>query len=557
MNKPEPDVRALDEESKPEPEPTKDTTQVGEILVVGGVGVDVVAKADTKELQLRASNPGVVTSSVGGVAKNIAATLSQLNPAVPVGFLSAVGKDINGIRVLQELQRLDISTEDVARKEGARTACYAAMNSDDVEGGLSAAVADMDVIKNIPKEDIVAAVEKYKPRIVCFDGNLSTDAMRELCTAAKAQGALVVCEPTSKPKSQYIADMLADLGNELEYPVDIISPNFDELNAIADTVIPKPPTSKNNSEKANPKVQANFQNYQTIVNSESMKTTIARLKGLLKSTRKGRFARYRFEYPNETTIANCITKSIKLLHLVPTIITKLGKHGVMIVRTVKHPRPAEATIRAGYAFLQDIRDEKSEDNRNSKDMRVVLDLFLPVESYNPEDQIIGIHVFWAPAVKLLEASEVVSSNGAGDTFLGAFLHSLLNKNTWVPGNLVASPWVYFEGEQLAILVHKAQQAAVKTLKRHESHPIRKITSYEHLRKQQEEKMWGQFAKATKKIFGKPKERGRNKKKDSKVKIAKERPEEITEGSEEAFEGSEGVVEDLDEMGSKNRGSVGP
>ncbi|KAF3196648.1 hypothetical protein TWF679_004702 [Orbilia oligospora] len=344
--------------------PAEERNSSNTILVVGGVGIDVVGKSTAQEVQLRASNPGVVTYSVGGVAKNIAATLRQLDPPAPVRFLSAIGKDMNGISVLQELQRLGISTKDVTVKKGSRTACYAAINSDEVEGGLSAAIADMDVIKSIQGKDIAVAIEGYKPKIVCFDGNLDTATMKELCIAAKEQGALVVCEPTSAPKSKQIASMLADLGLELEHPIDIISPNLDELDGILEIVNSKLPTSKENSERTKLQVQEGFQRNQTIL--KSLQNIIPRANDLIQSARSklavdidaqaGGSNSAQFNAPSESQLAKCITKSIELLHLTPTVITKLGGKGVVIVRTVQHPNPAEASTRPCYSLQQEIQE---------------------------------------------------------------------------------------------------------------------------------------------------------------------------------------------------------
>ncbi|KAF3108396.1 hypothetical protein TWF706_002273 [Orbilia oligospora] len=472
--------------------PAEERNSSNTILVVGGVGIDVVGKSTAQEVQLRASNPGVVTYSVGGVAKNIAATLRQLDPPAPVRFLSAIGKDMNGISVLQELQRLGISTKDVTVKKDSRTACYAAINSDEVEGGLSAAIADMDVIKSIQGKDIAAAIESYKPKIVCFDGNLDTAAMKELCIAAKEQGALVVCEPTSAPKSKQIASILADLGLELEHPIDIISPNLDELDGILEVVNSKLPTSKENSERTKPQVQESFQRNQTIL--KSLKNIIPRANDLIQSVRsklaldidaqaRGSNSA-QFNAPSEIQLAKCITKSIELLHLTPTVITKLGRKGVVIVRTVQHPNPAEASTRSCYSLQQEIQVRPKGN--------VVLDFFLPIEPYNPVDRIIGIHIFWAHAVNVLEPRAVVSSNGAGDTFLGAFLHSLLNKEAQAPGDIIASPWTYLQDEQVAMLAHKAQLAAIQTLKSHESHPVRNKNAQESQKRRQEEKIWAKI-----------------------------------------------------------------
>ncbi|KAK6345324.1 hypothetical protein TWF718_007243 [Orbilia javanica] len=476
LNKPEPDVKS----------PNEATTNTGGILIIGGVGVDVVAKGGASVVKLRTSNPGVITTSVGGVAKNIAATLQQLDPPVPVRFLSSVGRDMNGLLVLQELKRLGLSTKDIIVKDGARTACYAAINSAHVEGGLHMAIADMQVISNIPPGDVGKAIEKIKPSMVCFDGNLDPEVMKQLCIAAKAQGALVVCEPTSEPKSRYIANMCANLGVELEHPISIISPNFDELEGIVETITPHAPRTEFKTNEVNHQVLANFDKHRGVI--KSLKETMTRITALMKSSTSSSTS----TYPDDLKLETCITKSIELLHLIPTIITKLGKEGVMIVRLLKNPPPPTNTPQ--YKPHQTIRNES--DNKYNgpnpnDDVKFGLDVFIPMEPYDPNDQTIGIHIFWAPPVKLLEGNDVVSSNGAGDTFLGAFLHGLMNKgeDTPAPENIVETPWSYFEGQKLDVLVRNAQLAAVQTLQSHESHPVRQSAKSESLKKSDVDRLW--------------------------------------------------------------------
>ncbi|KAK6360516.1 hypothetical protein TWF730_006657 [Orbilia blumenaviensis] len=472
--------------------------ETGGILVIGGVGIDVVARGAAKELIDRTSNPGTVTYSVGGVAKNVAATIRQLDPPGPVKFLSIVGRDLNGIAIIQELQRLGISVEDikVTELEDQRTACYAALNSASVKGGLSAAVADMDITKLISEDDITTTIEKYQPQIVCFDGNLSQDRIRQICKTAKAQGALVVCEPTSVPKAKTITQTITELALEIENPVDMISPNYEELKGIWE----RARKAQEEMRKETPEEQrllSNAKKFQDLLSLHQH--TLSRLVHQIHRIPK-KVPRLLFEVPPMTTFQACVGKAIGLLHLIPTIIVKFGSEGVLVVRTLKHPDPVEGATKSRYTLYHNIRDDRKHHGHTPREIRVSVDCFIPVELYDPKDQIIGVHIFWAPAVKQLSEESIVSSNGAGDTFLGAFLHSMVQRSNWLPANIIASPWAYLHGEQLGILVHKAQMAAVRTLLSNESHPVRSRKSLELIKKTQHEEMWAHVTGRSGKII---------------------------------------------------------
>ncbi|KAK6505006.1 hypothetical protein TWF481_006938 [Arthrobotrys musiformis] len=469
------------------PEPT---TQTGVILVIGGVGIDVIAKCNNKHLLPATSNPGAVTVSVGGVAKNIAATLAQLDPPNPVKFLSAVGHDINGLRVLQDLKALGINSDDVSIKKGFRTASYAAINSDAVEGGLSTAVVDMDVITSIERSEIAAVVEKYKPSIICFDSNLSKEAVQAICEAARKHGALAVWEPTSMPKASALSSLFTSLRLDRDCGVDIVSPNDHELNEIYESVCRTENMAQDRPdilEEQKQKIKGDGERASNTFNS--LKELLNRLAADLS---REKVTPTVFTYPNADSLRTSISRAIYLLPYFPTIITKLGSKGVLTVRSIKHPNPLEAT-RNRYTPYYSLTDEIKEarDTPGVNTTAFDANIFIPAEPYDPETQIIGTHIHWTPAGRKLTSEDIVSSNGAGDTFLGSFLHNLCYgpKAKWATGNIIASPWMYFEDEELVTLIRRAQLSAVRTLQSAESHPIREPGSLQARKELLEKRLW--------------------------------------------------------------------
>ena len=121
----------------------------GAPVVVGGAVADLLAApAAGTALLLRTSNPGTLSISPGGVARNIAEALARLGCSPRL--VSAVGADGLGAIVLESLSRprgggsiSSVNTEHVAVIEGERTATYTALM--DEANDLCAAVADMSV----------------------------------------------------------------------------------------------------------------------------------------------------------------------------------------------------------------------------------------------------------------------------------------------------------------------------------------------------------------------------------------------------------------------------
>ena len=73
------------------------------VVVIGGTNIDLRSRP-SGELKRYASNRGKINVSSGGVGRNIAHNLALLN--VPVTLLSAVGDDGEGIRILEEAEKV-------------------------------------------------------------------------------------------------------------------------------------------------------------------------------------------------------------------------------------------------------------------------------------------------------------------------------------------------------------------------------------------------------------------------------------------------------------------
>ena len=104
-------------------------------VVVGGVNVDIGGRS-FKKLVAEDSNPGEVSTSLGGVGRNIAHNMSLMG--LDVRLLSAYGDDINGERVAASCSELGIDLSHALRVSGGTTSTYLYIT--DPEGEMALAV---------------------------------------------------------------------------------------------------------------------------------------------------------------------------------------------------------------------------------------------------------------------------------------------------------------------------------------------------------------------------------------------------------------------------------
>ncbi|KAL2093600.1 hypothetical protein ACEWY4_010912 [Coilia grayii] len=201
------------------------------VVVVGGINVDFIAKGKTKTLLFGQTNPGSVCQSFGGVGRNIADCLSRLGQECL--FLSAVGADSHGDAVFNYCKHMN--TSGVAKLRDQRTATYCAVITE--SGELSLGLGDMDIHQQI-KEQYVSHYEEQlsAASLVCVDGNIPTSTIKYVCSVAKKHSVPVWFEPTDADKAS--KPFLCESWKALTYT----SPNLAELCTINHTLgLPTPP----------------------------------------------------------------------------------------------------------------------------------------------------------------------------------------------------------------------------------------------------------------------------------------------------------------------------
>ncbi len=107
----------------------------GYVAIIGGANVDIHGKSD-EPLRLHDSNPGELSIKAGGVATNIARSLTNLG--IEARLISVVGDDHFGDWLLDQ-----IGSETVHRISGAATSTYLTLI--DADGEMHAGISAMEI----------------------------------------------------------------------------------------------------------------------------------------------------------------------------------------------------------------------------------------------------------------------------------------------------------------------------------------------------------------------------------------------------------------------------
>jgi pseudouridine kinase len=190
------------------------------VVVIGGANIDVKGKTFEK-LKEFTSNPGKVAKAVGGVGRNIAHNLALLG--VPIVFLSAIGNDEWGRKILEETGGAGVDIGAVKISKINPTGIYMAILNE--TGEMMMAVSDMKVCDEInmsylkSNENIIR-----KSHVIVMDTNLPERSIRYISKICVDEGIKLVVEPVSVEKSMKLKRVLDR--------IDYITPNKEEMEAL-------------------------------------------------------------------------------------------------------------------------------------------------------------------------------------------------------------------------------------------------------------------------------------------------------------------------------------
>ncbi|RJE21281.1 IdgA domain protein [Aspergillus sclerotialis] len=353
-----------------------------DILVAGSVAIDLACdyhgenRVFGETPRLHTSNPGSILQSIGGVGRNVALAAHRASTGT-VRLCSMVGNDHAGAIIMKSLQSTGMDTSAVrqldqgAHHPSSRTAQYVAINSSDKN--LILAIADMKIFQDhhFPNE-WNSIVTTARPKWLAVDACWNAAGIRHWIKAAKTSGAKVAFEPVSQAKSM---DLFSS--QELDSPlhvfpspsVDLATPNQLELEAMYDA-------ANANGYFNDPRWSAVAKGLDMHVVSKSLAEDML----------------------PKTLDPDALQKAIHLLPYIPTVITKLGAKGVVLLKLMPKNDPRLENRASQPFIIKNVTGNESETG--------------------------GIYARFFPSAE--ETERVVSVNGVGDTFLGVILAGLAN-----------------------------------------------------------------------------------------------------------------------------------
>jgi pseudouridine kinase len=164
-----------------------------EVIVIGGANVDIKAKAAC-DLAPGTSNPGTVSFSPGGVARNIAHNLARLE--VPVALISAVGGDAFSTSLIAETEAAGVDCAMVLRRQGETSSYVAILNA---KGEMALAVNAMAAMDSLTPERLAMHERRLdRAKLIVADCNLPEESLLWLTRFA----ARLMIEPVSVAKAE-------------------------------------------------------------------------------------------------------------------------------------------------------------------------------------------------------------------------------------------------------------------------------------------------------------------------------------------------------------------
>ena len=175
------------------------------LVVFGAANLDISAGSQTA-IVLGDSTPGRVTTTAGGVGRNVAENLARLGHQV--SLVSATGNDVHGQFVLDHTRRAGVDVSMCSVLPGHRTGLYLSINQ--LDGALLAAVNDMAVLDSLTPQHLA----RQLPPLAAASGwvvdcNVSEACMQWIMHNSSAQ--LVFADGVSSHKCLRLLPYLGQL----------------------------------------------------------------------------------------------------------------------------------------------------------------------------------------------------------------------------------------------------------------------------------------------------------------------------------------------------------
>jgi len=193
------------------------------VVVVGGMGMDIQGRS-AEAFRSGDSNPGIVTTSPGGVGRNIAENLDRLG--FEVELVTALGDDCLSRQLEEDCYDVGIGLSGAVRVAGGKSPVYLCILEPD--GGFLGAVISMEAMDGLSPdrlEERIGLLDRAWGIVV--DANVPEKSIEWIAGryGGRGNGPLLVLDPVSVAKASRFANHLGAF--------DMAKPNLAEARILA------------------------------------------------------------------------------------------------------------------------------------------------------------------------------------------------------------------------------------------------------------------------------------------------------------------------------------
>ncbi|MCI5993964.1 MAG: PfkB family carbohydrate kinase [Clostridiales bacterium] len=190
------------------------------VVGVGAANVDIHGRS-RKPIVLRDSNPSHMSSSAGGVTRNVCENLARLG--ADVKLISAVGSDVYAEQIRRECLAAGIDIGNLYTVDGHPSSTYLSVL--DEKGDMFVAMSDMSILKELPADYLTSKKSLIRgARLVTCDPSLPASLIAHLLDEC-AGGPPVYVDPVSTAYARVLAPFIGRF--------DTAKPNVMELEILS------------------------------------------------------------------------------------------------------------------------------------------------------------------------------------------------------------------------------------------------------------------------------------------------------------------------------------
>ena len=191
------------------------------ITCIGAINLDIKANA-IDDIRYYSSNPVTMSSTYGGVARNVTENLSLLGNSV--SLLSVVGNDKGGQIIIDDLKRKGVDVSLIEIVPEGRTGTYTALL--DLSGEMVIALADMEINKELTPTIIEENWPKFAiSKAIFLDTNAPADTIDYVIKRCHEENITLFIDTVSSLKAKRLPENLNG--------IEVLLPNLEELEELS------------------------------------------------------------------------------------------------------------------------------------------------------------------------------------------------------------------------------------------------------------------------------------------------------------------------------------